>query len=133
MSQQKTGRKIKHLSWVLWGLFIVLGVLLFAAFSRAWALQRALREKEARLQPMLTAQAHEHATLEAQLTYVQSEGYVEAWAREEAKMVYPGETLVVPLLPTATATPTPAPTYTPTPTPTPQAFWRRWWDQLRGR
>lgn len=131
--EQERAIKIKHISWMLWGLLIVLIVLLFAAFSRAWTLQQALQEKEAQLVPLLTAQAHEHATLQAELTYVQSDAYAEAWAQGDAKMVHPEETLVIPLISTPTVTPTPVPTYTPTPTPEPKPFWQRWWDQLRGR
>jgi ABC-type microcin C transport system permease subunit YejE len=133
VTKKENNLKIKHISWVLWGLLTVLVVLLFAAFSRAWALQQALREKEAVLIPMLTAQANEYATLEAQLTYVQSDEYVGAWAQGDARMVHPEETLVIPLISTATPTPTPVPTSTPIPTPTPKPFWQRWWEQIKGR
>ncbi len=133
MTEDENNRKIRRVSWVLWGGLIILVVLLFAAFSRAWSLQQALREKEAVLVPMLTAQANEYATLEAQLTYVQSDAYVEAWAQEEAKMVHPKETLVIPNVATPTPTLTPSPTDTPMPTATPRFFWQRWWKQLRGR
>lgn len=133
MAENEKNRKIRRMSWLLWAFLAVLVVLLFAAFSRAWSLNRALREKETLLIPILTAQANEIATLQAQLTYVHSDAYVEAWAQGDAKMVHPDETLVIPNLATATVTPTSIPTDTPMPTPTPRPFWQRWWDQLRGR
>jgi len=133
MAEQEKNRKIKRISYLLWGLLAVMVILLFAAFSRAWSLQQALREKEAVLVPMLTEQANAYATLEAQLTYVHSDAYVEEWAQGNAKMVHPEETLVIPRIATATVTPTPNSTETPVPSPTPKPFWRRWWDQIRGR
>jgi len=121
---------IKRLSWIVWGLLAVLVFLLASAFIRAWATNQALQEDLEMLEPMLTTAAQDQATLYAELTRVQSDAYVEQWAREHAGMVLPHETLVIPVIPTATATPTPSPTPIPTPTPTPVPFWKTWWRSI---
>ncbi len=120
----------RRLSWLFWGGMSVLLLLLASAFSRAWRVNRSLRARLATLEPLVTAAVAEQATLQARLVWVQSDAYVEAWAREHAAMTQPGETLVIPILPTPTLTPTPTPT--PTSTPTPPPFWERWWEALGG-
>jgi hypothetical protein len=67
--------------------------------------------------------------LQATLDYVQSEDYVEAYARDESGQLLPGERRVVPLVIEVTPTPLPA----PTPTPDPAAHaepWQAWWRLL---
>ncbi|MBN2005658.1 MAG: hypothetical protein JXA21_20040 [Anaerolineae bacterium] len=123
---------IKRISWVIWTLMVGSLVLLGSAFLHAWRINQALQEEVAVLGPMLTAAGERQATLQAELTYVKSDTYVEEWSRVHAGMTQPGETLVVAMIPTATPTPTPLPTPTPTPTPTPQYFWQRWWRSLMG-
>ncbi|MCD4739029.1 MAG: hypothetical protein K8R89_07195 [Anaerolineae bacterium] len=127
---------LRRISWLVWGLLGVLLLLLFSVFSRAWMLRQTLQEQNALLRPLLTTEANQHATLEAQLEYVQSTAYVEEWARLRARMTYPQEVLVVPLLPSPTATstamPTAIPTMTPTATPTLAPFWQRCWQSIRG-
>ena len=123
---------IKKISWLVWGLLAVLLLLLFSVFSRAWLLRQELQQQVALLVPLVTAEANQQATLTARLEYVQSDTYVEEWARTRAKMTQPGETLVIPVLPTPTVTPLPAPTATAAVTPTPLPLWQRWWQALRG-
>lgn len=118
------------------GAVLALVLLLAAsAFQRALTLQRTLQGERATLIPMLTAQAQEQATLVFELTRVQSDAYVEEWARKHGGMVQDGEVLVIPLPPTATPTPvpTPRPTLSPTPTPTAMPFWLRWWRAITGQ
>ena len=106
--------------------------MLISAFVNAMTLNQALRDKVAVLEPMLAEQQAENATLQAQLEYVQSEAYVEAWAREHAGMTFPEETLVIPVAVTPTPTPTPVAPPPPTPTPTPLPFFERLWQSLFG-
>ena len=133
MNKNPESPTIKRISWFLWGSLALLSILLVSAFSHAWSLHQTLEEKEALLEPLLTAQQEEHATLQAQLTYVQSDAYVEEWAQNDARMTRPGETLVILIIPTPTPTLTPTPLPAPTPTPTPLPFWQRWWQSLTGR
>ena len=133
MNKNPESPKIKRISWIIWGSLALLSILLASAFSHAWSLHQTLEEKEALLEPLLTAQQEELTTLQAQLTYVQSAAYVEEWAQNEARMTRPDETLVILILPTPTPTLTPTPLPAPTPTPTPLPFWQRWWQSLTGR
>ncbi len=130
--KEEPNAAIKRLSWVIWGILAVLIVLLTSAFARAWETNQTLQARVATLEPLLTAAAVEKATLQARLDYVQSDAYVDEWARVHAGMTQPGETLVVPIEPTATPTPRPTPFPTSTPTPTPLPFWQRWWRALTG-
>ncbi len=122
--------QIRRISWLVWGILIVLMVVLISAFAQALKLNATLREKVATLEPLLAEQQNRNSTLQAQLEYVQSDAYVEAWAQEKAGMTRPGETLVVPLAATMTPTPTPFPT--PTPVSTPVPFWLQWWRAIFG-
>jgi cell division protein FtsB len=132
MPKQEKNLNLKRLRWILWGLLTGLVLLLASAFSRAWRMNQTLEAEVATLAPMLTAVLEDQATLQARLEYVQSDAYVEEWSRVHAGMTQPGETLVVPIMPTATPTPNPTPTPVPTPTPTPAPFWQRWWRALQG-
>lgn len=101
---------------------LLVGLFLTADFNRRLALNQSIvADEEALRQKVATAQAYQ-AELLAQIEAVQSDAYVERWARYEAKMVKPGEVLVVPLAlpPTPEAVPTPLPTPTPAP-------WEAWW------
>ncbi|MBN1877290.1 MAG: hypothetical protein JXA33_23910 [Anaerolineae bacterium] len=132
MAKENEHSTIKRVSWLIWGGLTLLVILLSSAFSAAWRMNRTLREKLATLEPRLEEALIQQATLQARLEWVESDAYVEAWAREEARMTLPGETLVIPILPTPTPTLPPTPTLTPTPTPTPAPFWQFWWDKLQG-
>ncbi len=123
----------KRMTWLVGILLLVFIVLLVSAFVRAGALHQALEQKRDVLEPMVMTQQAEQATLQVQLTYVQSDEYVSQWAQENAGMTEPGMTLVRPVRPTLTPVPPPTPVPTPTITPTPQPFWERWWQALTGR
>ncbi len=140
MGEKVSATTMEPLRRVLIVLGVALAVVLLlaaSAFQRAMRLNRTLQSERATLVPMLTAQAQEQATLAFELTRVQSDAYVEEWARRHGGMVQQGEVLVIPLPPTATPTPipTPRPTLLPSPTatPTPLPFWERWWRTLTGK
>jgi hypothetical protein len=132
MSETTVKTGIKRISWIIWTTLLVLVILLVSAFWRAWEVHQALADQAATLSPMLTAVMDRQATLQVELTRVQSDAYVEQWARQNARMVQGSEVLVVPLAPPPTLTPTPRPTVIPTPTPTPLPFWQQWWQALGG-
>jgi cell division protein FtsB len=56
---------------------------------------RQMRVEEVRLERAVAAKRAHHDDLVAQLEYVQSDAYVEQWARKDAKMARPGEVVVV--------------------------------------
>jgi len=54
-----------------------------------------LRREEARLQQAVAEEKAKAAALEARKAYVQSDAFVEEWARTVAKLTQPGEVRVV--------------------------------------
>jgi len=94
------------------------------------AIARQMRTEEIRLEhAVATKQAH-YDDLAARLEYVESDAYVEHWARVEAKMSQPGEVVV--LLPTDVEEELAVVDMQPTPTSEPeeQPFWIDWWDLI---
>jgi len=67
--------------------------------------------------------------LEATLTFVQSDDFVAAYARDEGGQLLPGEKRVVPLIIEATPLPTAVPVPTPDPAQNAQP-WQAWWRLL---
>jgi len=123
---------IKRISWIVWGGLAALVFVLASAFSRAWTVNQALKGEIATLAPLLTAAWEEQDALRARLDYVQSDAYIDEWARAHARMTLPDETLVIPIAPTPTPTLIPTPTPVPTPTPTPLPIWQKWLRTLTG-
>lgn len=84
-------------------------------FSQQLVLARQVQEEETHLkQAVATEQAH-HDYLTEQLEYVQSDEYVEHWARTEAHMARLGEVVVAII----SDTEEPSADVQPTPTPAP--------------
>ncbi|MBE2201424.1 MAG: hypothetical protein IAE79_22620 [Anaerolinea sp.] len=84
---------------------------------------------EDELRQEIMQESTRQVALQATLTYVQSDDYVAAYARNEAGQLLPGEKRIVPLLIAAT----PAPTLAPPPTPDPLINarpWQAWWQML---
>jgi len=109
-------------------LVVLVGLVLTLDFNRRLAFTRRIGADEQTLaDEVATAEAHQAALL-AQRDYVQTDAYVERWARYEAKMVKAGEVLVVPLAQTPVLE---AAAAAPSPTPTP-APWQAWWALFFG-
>lgn len=84
---------------------------------------------EEALQAEVSAESTRQVELQATLTFVESEDFVSAYARDEAGQLLPGERRVVPLIIAAT----PQPTAVADPTPDPAASaqpWQAWWRLL---
>jgi len=109
-------------------LVVLIGLLLTLEFNRRLDLNRRIGADEQTLAAEVATAEARQAMLLAERSYIQTDAYVERWARYEAKMVRPGEVLVVPVLeaprPPAAATAVPAP---PTPEP-----WQAWWALFFG-
>ncbi|MEM7801240.1 MAG: hypothetical protein AAF633_18755 [Chloroflexota bacterium] len=81
------------------------------------------------LESQVAAEGTRQIELEATLSYVQSDDYVAAYARDEGGQLLPGEKRVVPIITEAA----PLPTSTPLPTPDPihvSRPWQAWWQLL---
>jgi len=100
-------------------------------FGQQVTLARQMRAEEMRLeQAVAEAQVHRDE-LVARLECVQSDEYVERWARAKMKMARPGEVAVVVLK--RTGTDVAADTQpTPTPEPEPQPLWLELWELVFG-
>jgi cell division protein FtsB len=118
---------------------LALGVALVAAlatvgglvwgFGQQLALARKMQVEEMRLERVVTAERMRHDGLVAQLKYIESDEYVEHWARVKARMAKSGEVAVVPLgdpsaEPVGDAQPAPVPSTQDRP------FWVAWWELL---
>jgi cell division protein FtsB len=72
---------------------VLLGLFLYAMVQTA-AQSFTLRQSERELFAEVVELRTEHAELEGLLAYLQSDEYIEAFARQQFGLVFPGETLV---------------------------------------
>jgi hypothetical protein len=110
-------------------LAVVAALLIALDLNRRAETGRQVGAGEAGLQEQVNSEITRQVELQATLDYVQSEDYIEAYARDESGQLLPGERRIVPLVIEVTATPPPA----PTPTPDPAAHaepWQAWWRLL---
>jgi len=92
--------------WIL--ALVVLGILVLGDLNRRMADARRLEQDAILLETEVAGMATQRVELLTQVAEATSEPVIAEWAHEQAKMVLPGEVLVVPLAPGG-ATPTPAP------------------------
>ncbi len=90
--------------WIL--AIVVLGILVLGDLNRRMADARRLEQDTLILQTEVAAMATERVDLMTRVAEATSEKVIAAWAREDAKLVRPGEVLVVPVGPPG-ATPVP--------------------------
>lgn len=108
---------------VIAGLFIALDL------NRRAQAGRLVGAGEEELQAEINAESTRQIELQATAIYVQSDAYVEAYARNEGGYLKAGEVRVVPLF--VEETPVATPVATPTPDPATQARpWQAWWRLL---
>ena len=89
-------RESRNWQLVLIATLIILMPLIADINGRISVIQRIHREK-ARLEQELSQVQTEQTTLQAQLEFVASDTYLEQWARVDARMTKPGETIIIPL------------------------------------
>lgn len=82
---------------IMFAVILAVGLLLGINFSTRILAGQPLQEAYNQAQAEVESLRAEQAALIAQLDYVRSDPYVEAWARSEGKMVREGEILVVPV------------------------------------
>jgi cell division protein FtsB len=97
MSSEPQGQTRIPTIWIL--AIVVLGILVLGDLNRRMADARRLEQDTLILQTEVAAMATERIDLMTRVAEATSEKVVAAWAREDAKMVRPGEVLVVPVGP----------------------------------
>ncbi|MFW5709219.1 MAG: FtsB family cell division protein [Chloroflexota bacterium] len=115
---------------IMFAAILAIGLILAINFSARIASSRLQRTVFDRVQSEVSTLDSERATLVAELDFVQSDAFVEQWARGDGKMIRPGEILVVPLSPGNIAVPTPTPPLivdVETAPPEPDT-WTLWWS-----
>lgn len=131
MTRKPSNKRTQQLSGVqiMFAAILAIGLMLAINFSTRIANSRLQRETYANIEAEVEALQQEQATLVAELDYVQSDTFVERWARSEGKMVRPGEILVipVPLNTTPLATPTPSVVVEVDTSPPEPDNWTLWW------
>ncbi len=111
-------------------LLIVIGILFIGLdLTRRAQAGRLVGAGGESLQQEISLEATRQIELQATLEYVQSDDYVEAYARDEGGYILPGEKRIVPM--PIEAPPGAAPNAEPTPDPAAAARpWHAWWQLL---
>jgi len=90
---------------------------------------RLVGQGEEALQVQIDNEITRNVELQATYEYVNSDSYISSYAHSEARLILPGERLIVPIL--QEATPGPTPLAATTPDPAIQARpWQAWWRLL---
>ncbi|OGO08425.1 MAG: hypothetical protein A3K46_05050 [Chloroflexi bacterium RBG_13_60_9] len=108
---------------------ILVFLLVFGELWRRISQAAELRNLEGQIGGQVTQLARESDRMATLIANAQSDEAVADWARDEGKMVLPGEILIQPIAPTARSA-TPEPPENPTGT---VANWRVWLEWLWGK
>jgi cell division protein FtsB len=114
--------------WVVL-LVVLAGIIIAMDLNRRAQAGRLVGIGEDALQMELEFEVTRQVQLQATLSYVQSEDYIAAYAREEGGYLLPGERRIVPVLIEATPSPQPPPPPTPDPAHLGRP-WQAWWRLL---
>ena len=76
---------------------LTLGMLLAFQFAKRLSDSRPLHLEYEQTKAEVLTLAAEREKLSQELAFIQTDAYVEIWARSEAKMLLPGETMIVPI------------------------------------
>ena len=115
---------------VMFAAILAIGLLLAFTYSSRIAAGQPLEKFSQQVLAEIDQLKQEQAALVAERDYAMSDAYVEAWARDEGKMVKPGEVLVIPVPSGATVqndVPTPPAVAIETSPPEPEP-WTLWWS-----
>jgi cell division protein FtsB len=122
MGTDSTRSRLASRFWV--GVAILAGLLILGDLNRRMSNSRRLEQDAVRAATEVASLEADNARLATQIAAVTGDVLVEEWARREAKMIRPGDHLVIPIAPPGptagtAATPTPPP-----PLPSPWEIWR---------
>lgn len=115
---------------IMFAVILAVGLLLAINFSTRILAGQPLQEAYNKAQEEVERLREEQAALIAQLDYVRSDPYVEAWARADGKMVREGEMLIVPVPGgvIVEVEPTPVPQAPIQVVPEEPQTWTLWWS-----
>jgi cell division protein FtsB len=114
---------------IMFAAILAIGLILAINFSSRITAAQPLQQLYAQVSGEIDRLKQEQADLIGERDYVQSDAYVEAWARDSGKMVRPGEILVIPkpAETSAEATPVPPPDIPLETSPPEPETWQVWW------
>jgi cell division protein FtsB len=114
---------------IMFAAILAIGLILGLNFTRLFSAGQPLQQTYAQLANEIKQLEKDQADLTRERDYVQSDDYVESWARDEGKMLQPGEHLVVPVgsQSSAEATPEPVEQAVVQTTPPEPPKWQLWW------
>ena len=115
---------------IMFAAILAIGLILGLNFTRLFSAGQPLQQTYNQLSTEIAQLENDQSGLIQERDYVQSDSYVADWARDEGKMLQPGEYLVIPVGSEngaeATAEPIPqAPVQTTPPEP---PSWQLWWS-----
>ncbi|MBK8989313.1 MAG: hypothetical protein IPM39_25175 [Chloroflexi bacterium] len=122
-------RPLLTLPQILILLMVIVALFVGLDLTRRAQAGRLVGAGEESLTHEISLEATRQIELQATLSYVQSDEYVSAYARDEGGYIQPGEKRIVPMV--VEATPGPPPQAAPTPDPALSARpWQAWWQLL---
>ncbi len=115
---------------IVFSSIIAISLLLAISFSGRIAAGHKVEAERDKLLGVIATLRTQATALKGEYNYVNSEAFIESWARGEGKMVKPDEVLIVPV--PGVVTPQPTPTQfrlDPASQPTPEnQTWVLWWQ-----
>ncbi len=115
---------------IVFGSILAISLLLAINFSGRIAAGRRIESERDTLEEVISTLQAQATALRSELNYVNSDYFVEKWARKEGKMVKGDEVLVIPVPGQATPEPAPTPFVSVASTnPRPDTEnWKLWWQ-----
>jgi murein DD-endopeptidase MepM/ murein hydrolase activator NlpD len=114
----------------MFAVILAVGLILAINFSSRIAASQPLLEAYESVRDEIGTLEAQQAQLLAERDFARSDAYIEQWARDQGKMVRPGERLIIPVPAGGTPEPTPEPVTSsefqsglPEPEP-----WEYWWQ-----
>ncbi len=114
---------------IMFAAILAIGLILGLNFTRLFSAGQPLQQTHNQITAEIAQLEKDQSDLMRERDYVQSDAYVESWARDEGKMLLPGEHLVIPVGSqiSAESTAEPAPITTVQTTPPEPPDWQLWW------
>lgn len=116
---------------IMFAAILAIGLILGLNFTNLVTTSQPLQQLYNQVNEQITHLERGQGDLLRERDYVRSDAYVESWARDEGKMVKPGEVLVIPVPSASIAEVTPEPSnpgvLLDTGTPQPDN-WQLWWQ-----